>query len=141
MFVRRARGWALNFGNPRALMYAGYLMIGVILGAVSARAATPDPYSLAGVTDRGTFVRYVLGQDQGAITFDWKPDGSFENHLKTRITRDIRILPDAQGRWKEIEQAGSRDYEAREARFPDALSNVPRESADCVRQGSCRRSG
>ncbi|HEV8148516.1 MAG TPA: alpha/beta hydrolase [Bryobacteraceae bacterium] len=103
MFVRRTRGWALNFGNPRALMYAGYLMIGVILGTVSARAATPEPYSLAGVTDKGTFVRYVLGQDQGPITFDWKPDGSFENHLKTRITRDIRIIPDAQGRWKEIE--------------------------------------
>lgn len=103
MFVRRARGWALNFGNPRALMYAGYLIAGMILGAVSARAAVPDPYSLAGVTDKGTFIRYVNGQDQGPITFDWRPDGSFENHLKTRVTRDIRITPDAQGRWKEVE--------------------------------------
>jgi len=78
------------------------LMIGVILGAVSARAATSDPYSLAGVTDKGTFIRYVIGQDQGLITFDWKTRRHVRESFENRMTRDIRIIPDAQGAGKKL---------------------------------------
>jgi hypothetical protein len=38
VFVRRQRGYALNFGNPRTLICAAYVLGGLILGAASLHA-------------------------------------------------------------------------------------------------------
>jgi pimeloyl-ACP methyl ester carboxylesterase len=36
--LRRTGGWSVNFGNPRALVYGGYILAGLLLGALGLRA-------------------------------------------------------------------------------------------------------
>lgn len=43
MFVRRARGYALNFGNPRAVVYIGYLTGALLLFVVSYSVLSRNP--------------------------------------------------------------------------------------------------
>jgi putative CocE/NonD family hydrolase len=70
---------------------------------VCARALA-QPASMAGFSDEGAFLLYVNEERMGRLTFQWKPDGSFESKVLLSmagqsLSSTVVITPDAQGRW------------------------------------------
>jgi putative CocE/NonD family hydrolase len=63
---------------------------------------------LSGFSDEGTFIAYSNNQDQvGTISFKWSSSGAYENKFVQtvtgqKVTTEMRITPDSEGRWSEI---------------------------------------
>ena len=77
--------------------------------AVENSEETPKglPASLAGFEDQASFSIIVNEESLGAAQSTWRPDGSFEGHsivslAGQTVQTTVTIVPDNDGRWKEI---------------------------------------
>jgi putative CocE/NonD family hydrolase len=86
----------------------------LFLFAVIGLRAYPQPATLAGFSDSGTFAIYANEDRLGTLAFEWKPNGSFEAKVVIAIDKQeavstVSLTPDAEGRWVKAVLRGLRD--------------------------------
>jgi hypothetical protein len=86
----------------------------LFLIAVIGFRAYSQPATLAGFSDSGTFAFYANEDRLGTLTFEWKPNGSFEAKAVIAIDKQesvstVSLTPDAEGRWVKALLRGSKD--------------------------------
>src|SRR5215471_9248670 len=82
--------------------------------AVIGFRAYSQPATLAGFSDSGVFALYANEDRLGTLTFEWKPNGSFEAKAVIAIDKQeaastVSLTPDAEGRWVKALLRGSKD--------------------------------
>lgn len=76
----------------------------LFLLAMAVVSASAQPASLAGFSDSGVFHLFINEESVATITYQWKPDGSYDSKCALSMAGQtaqfsLKLTPDAEGRW------------------------------------------